>query len=136
LQESKRKMIECTFGILQKKFLYIAHPCRLQSVEAAKTVFLCCVVLHNMVVEERIALNLEVENMGEEDDSPSLSTSVDAPITAGSSSSSSITIGDDTNEMIFQYENELKIIKDHKRHLELRKDLIAHFWSLNGGESV
>lgn len=53
-QESKRKTIERGFGVLEKKFHITVNPIQLYFVEDIRTVVLGCIVLHNMMVKERV----------------------------------------------------------------------------------
>ena len=49
--ESSRKDIECVFGILKKRFLFLKHPIRFQSPEIIHRTFLTCCVLHNLLLD-------------------------------------------------------------------------------------
>jgi len=53
-QESKRKGVECTIGVLKKKFHSLVHPIRLFYVDDIYYLVGGCIVLHNMMVTERI----------------------------------------------------------------------------------
>lgn len=46
--ESLRKDVECTFGILKKRFAILKHRSRLHSKELVEDIFRSCCVLHNM----------------------------------------------------------------------------------------
>jgi hypothetical protein len=59
-QESSRKDIERAFGVLQRKFHIIVKPVELWHVDDIRDVVECCIMLHNMMVAERIARD-EVE---------------------------------------------------------------------------
>lgn len=66
--ESIRKDVECTFGILKKRFMILKHPSRFRDQETIGHVFKTCCALHNMLIEfdgydssEDIA---EVEDLG------------------------------------------------------------------------
>lgn len=52
-QEGRRKDIERAFGVLQSKFHIIVVPSRLWSKADMKTIIYACVILHNMVVNEK-----------------------------------------------------------------------------------
>lgn len=54
LQESIRKDVERAFGVLQAKWAIVGMPARLWSVETLSTILKCCIILHNMCVEDRI----------------------------------------------------------------------------------
>ena len=51
-QESIRKDVERAFGILQARFAIVRMPSRLWSVEDMGMIMKCCIILHNMVVED------------------------------------------------------------------------------------
>ena len=54
VQEAIRKDVERGFGILQARFAFTKTPCRLwQRVDMTKAMY-CCIVLHNMLIDERV----------------------------------------------------------------------------------
>ena len=48
--ELTRKDVECVFGILKKRFLFLKHPIRLHSPEQIQNAFVTCCVLHNILL--------------------------------------------------------------------------------------
>jgi hypothetical protein len=48
--ESLRKDVECTFGILKKRFMILKHACRLHNIEDMERIFRTCCVLHNILL--------------------------------------------------------------------------------------
>ena len=54
MQEAVRKDIECTFGILVQKFQVLQRPLRGWYENDINDIVQCCVILHNMVQEERM----------------------------------------------------------------------------------
>lgn len=54
MQESVRKDVERAFGILVKKFHILARPIRRWYIEDIRTMLYTCIILHNMVIEERL----------------------------------------------------------------------------------
>jgi hypothetical protein len=56
-QESKRKDIECFFGVFKKKFHLFARPIMLRNETEIVDAFYCCLILHNIAVAERIRLD-------------------------------------------------------------------------------
>lgn len=54
LQEAARKDIERAFGVLQCMWHIISTPSRFETVDTMKVVMKCVIILHNMVVEERV----------------------------------------------------------------------------------
>ena len=49
--ESMRKDVECTFGIMKKRWRILKHPIRLRGVETTDKVWRTCCALHNMLLE-------------------------------------------------------------------------------------
>jgi hypothetical protein len=49
--ELVRKDVECVFGILKKRFLFLKHPIRLHDPEQIQRVFTTCCVLHNILLD-------------------------------------------------------------------------------------
>jgi hypothetical protein len=49
--ESLRKDVECTFGILKKRFMILKHAVRLHNIEDLEHVFRSCCILHNILLE-------------------------------------------------------------------------------------
>ncbi len=53
-QESSRKDIERAFGVLQRKFHFLVHSVELWYADNIHSVVMCCLILHNMMVEYRV----------------------------------------------------------------------------------
>jgi hypothetical protein len=53
-QESARKDIERAFGALQNKFKAIAHPIHFMDLRCVYNMAACCLIMHNMGVQERV----------------------------------------------------------------------------------
>ena len=51
-QEAARKDVERAFGVLQARFAIVARPARFWSLKFISQVLKCCIVLHNMIVED------------------------------------------------------------------------------------
>jgi hypothetical protein len=52
VQASLRKDIECTFGVLKKRFNIISSPGRSYSVRILGLIMRTCVILHNMIIDD------------------------------------------------------------------------------------
>ncbi|GMF24789.1 unnamed protein product [Phytophthora fragariaefolia] len=52
LQESVRKDVERTFGVLQARFAVVARSARTWSLDTIKKTMKCCVILHNMIIDD------------------------------------------------------------------------------------
>ena len=53
-QESCRKDVERAFGVLQRKYLVLRNPIEAWDEVKMRDVVLCCIMMHNMMVEERM----------------------------------------------------------------------------------
>lgn len=56
-QESKRKDIERAFGVFQARCGALAVPLRIHSLEKIGSLVECCLIIHNMAVQERVMGN-------------------------------------------------------------------------------
>ncbi|XP_058782776.1 uncharacterized protein LOC131657378 [Vicia villosa] len=52
-QESARKYVERAFGVLQSRFAIIRGPARAWHMETLKYTIYACIILHNMIVEDK-----------------------------------------------------------------------------------
>jgi Plant transposon protein len=59
-QESCRKDVERVFAVLENKFQILQRAFRLHSSLEINSIVLSCIILHNMMVEQRIAQDGEV----------------------------------------------------------------------------
>jgi hypothetical protein len=50
LIESLRKDVECLFGILKKRFMFLKHAVRFHNIEPISDIFRTCCILHNMLL--------------------------------------------------------------------------------------
>lgn len=51
--ESVRKDVECTFGILKKRWKILEYGIRFRDIKVLEQVFTVCCILHNMMVDDR-----------------------------------------------------------------------------------
>ena len=58
LQEAVRKDIERAFGGLQSKWHILTSPIRAWYQEDIHSIVMCCIILHNMMVEEGVSESL------------------------------------------------------------------------------
>lgn len=72
LQRYKRKDIEWAFGVLQSRFVIIRGPVRFWDKRILNNIMNCCVILHNMILEDEKDMNLELfyNNVGSHVKSP------------------------------------------------------------------
>ncbi|GJX27370.1 ALP1-like protein [Tanacetum coccineum] len=52
VQESSRKDIERAFGVLQCRWRIIRQPARAYQINALKRIMYCCIILHNMILDD------------------------------------------------------------------------------------
>ena len=74
-QESVRKDVERTFGVLQARFPFIKRPCLLWSKELMGKILMACIIMHNMIVEDERDTYLNqyettYHQTGDEDEEP------------------------------------------------------------------
>ena len=66
VQEAARKDIERAFGVFQSRFDIVRGPARFWDKKTLRNIMTCCVILHNMILEDERGLNLEFfyDNVG------------------------------------------------------------------------
>jgi len=126
LQEAKRKQVECAFGVLQARWRILALACKLWRKEAMDLVITCCIILHNMIVEDEWEENEDAvknnnyvfqEANGERFQVDKLYKD-ESTESFGSAN---------IREMRRRYQ-------DNARHHELKNDLIEHLWKRQGSK--
>jgi hypothetical protein len=117
-QESIRKDIERAFGVLQARWRIIAQPARHWDREILDDVVKCCVILHNMIVEdEREDTN---DNQYDDFDGNIVEPTYD------------ITVGSRRDPALISFSNMLQRISQVQNpaiHLSLRNDLKQHLYA-------
>ena len=96
-----------SFGVLQGRFAIISNPCRQWSMETISDIMFACVILHDMIIDDEKALELEDLNLR-------------GPVVL----SRGLTFEDlmmGTRE-----------IENEDIHYSLSGDLIQHLWALKG----
>jgi len=111
--ESARKDVERAFGVLQAQFAIVRRPARFWELEMLKDVMMACVILHNMIVEDKQT------NTGEEDlEYEQLNEPLEI-VTLGATN--------DFSEFLRRHHS----IKDKETHSQLQLDLVEHLWQLH-----
>ena len=66
VQEAARKDIERAFGVLQSRFVIVRGSAHFWDKRTLKNIITCCVILHNMILEDERGMNLEFfyDNVG------------------------------------------------------------------------
>ncbi|KAK1686479.1 hypothetical protein QYE76_047327 [Lolium multiflorum] len=115
-QEAARKDVERAFGILQQRFAVVRFPAITWSQDQMWEVMNCCVILHNMIIEnERKYLVPEVELLQPYHRLGPLAQ-LDDQVTASWASF-----------LAMRQE-----IRDSRVHQELQDDLVDHLWARKG----
>ncbi|KAI5006218.1 hypothetical protein ZWY2020_033461 [Hordeum vulgare] len=109
-QEAARKDIERAFGVLQARFAIVRGPARFWDKKTLVNIMKCCVILHNMILEDERGLNLPCfyDNVGtrvQPERNPS---------------------------RIHAFLEAHREIEDATTHGRLRDDLVEHHWQLDG----
>ncbi|XP_057785257.1 uncharacterized protein LOC131002807 [Salvia miltiorrhiza] len=65
MRESARKNIERAFGVLQARWGIIQSSARGWYVDNLKEIMMCCIILHNMIVEKELPIGeMTTQDMG------------------------------------------------------------------------
>lgn len=122
-QEALRKDVERAFGVLQSRFHILARPSRFWYSDKMNSIVSTCVIIHNMIVEQRAYQQ------------PTFSSSniitEDEPISrpVGFTHNRSMTVLRGTIAEVLQ---RTKALQDGKEHLLLRSQLVDHLWKWRG----
>ncbi|XP_074306406.1 uncharacterized protein LOC141641650 [Silene latifolia] len=122
-QEAARKDVERAFGVLQARFAVIRKPALTWSEQLMRKILKCCIIIHNMVVEDErdtyanYSDPTEFDNNGNEEghlnvEDPEYEVGYTAPITA--------------------YIQNRNRIRNARAHQVLRADLIENIWQKFG----
>ncbi|XP_076931294.1 uncharacterized protein LOC143596394 [Bidens hawaiensis] len=101
-QESARKDIERTFGVIKKRWAMLANPIRFWTREKITEVVITCIILHNMILE---------------DEGKAICQNYQGDISRQESAI--------TNE---QRLTNIDIIKSRELHDNIRHELVEHLW--------
>nr|XP_043611729.1 uncharacterized protein LOC122583382 [Erigeron canadensis] len=108
-QEAARKDVERAFGVLQGRWQIVEQQARSYSVNKIKRIMLCCVILHNMIVEDNGRAITEFEE--------ELIANTVLPTRTWSERCST---------QLRMYGE----FRDRRTHHELRNALVEHVWNL------
>jgi hypothetical protein len=59
MQEKACKDVERAFGVLQSRWGIVENPCWQWKLETIIDIMMACIVLHNMIIEDKQGYNLE-----------------------------------------------------------------------------
>tara|TARA_R110002050_G_scaffold50146_1_gene116017 strand:- start:173 stop:691 length:519 start_codon:yes stop_codon:yes gene_type:complete len=116
--EAVRKDIERAFGILQARFAFLTKPCLLWYVEDIASAVECCIILHNMIVEE------ESDSLSFDDDDSNIDLYI--PTSFPSQPSHSRT----TPDILDLYIQNTRELQSYHKFKTFRTHLINHLYSL------
>jgi hypothetical protein len=130
VQEGARKDIERCFGVLVQRFQILAHPLRNFFWDDVVDILDCCIILHNMVVENR---------------RPLFATGANAAAAAAAAATNDIpafslfgTDNDDPTLVANLQQAEIRSMqmaalsermKSRDEHHSLKNDLVEHIWN-------
>ena len=106
--------MERFFAAIQNQFHIVRYPCNLWDDHAMSTVLVCCVILHNMIIEDEWGEDLEKLTHTNDFDVKEFER------------------GDGIRSQI----NFLEVRQEYmnlEHHYNLRNDLIEHLWDLKYG---
>jgi hypothetical protein len=109
-QEAARKDIERAFSVLQARFAIVRGPARFWDKKTLVNIMKCCVILHNMILEDERGLNL-----------PCFYDNVGTRVRAERNP--------DRLQAFLQAHRD---IENANTHNQLRDDLVEHHWQLLG----
>jgi hypothetical protein len=110
-QEVVPKDIERAFGVLQQRWAIIARPARHWDLQTITDIMMCCIVLHNMILDDEWGLDLEQLFDG------------------------NFVLPPRRRNLTFhELRKGTHHIEDIQAHFSLRNDLIEHLWQLRGEE--
>ncbi|GKE58840.1 ALP1-like protein isoform X1, partial [Tanacetum coccineum] len=110
VQESARKDIERAFGVLQDRWGIITQPVRAYQINTIKRIMYCCIILHNMILDDQDFDISEYTDMYVSPKSNIQRTWV---------------------ERCERLRRKNKELRDMRVHDNLRHDIVEHLWNLN-----
>ncbi|KAK9997521.1 hypothetical protein SO802_022207 [Lithocarpus litseifolius] len=116
-QEAYKKYVERAFGVLQVRFVIVCGPTRFFYLETLQKIMTACIILHNMIVEDKRDDNEMVDLDYEQIDG------VDNP---------PMQVLREQSDGFMSYIERYGRIRDREIHFQLQLDLIEHLWQLQG----
>jgi hypothetical protein len=126
-QESVRKDVERAFGVLQSRWRVISTPSRYWYMPVMEDIMYCCIILHNMIVEE----NRDSDDC---DDSWDAYWDVSEQLQDENSRCVDYVGGvrEDYDDSFEMYIEPWEALHDDFEHRLLRHDLTEYLWELRG----
>jgi hypothetical protein len=113
-QESARKDVERAFGVLQSRFAIVREPVRYWDEKTLAYIMKACIIMHNMIIVDEGAMNLEFDHEHEVNSFISVSHGEIPEL-----------------HDILQTHNR---IRDRATSSQLQQDLIEYLWEQYGNE--
>ena len=113
-QEAVRKNVERAFGVLQARFAVVRGPAKQWDPETLWEVMTCCVIMHNMIVEDE--RDESIFDQGFDYQGENIEPLHQDPTTF---------------EQFVQFHREMR---DWHTHLNLQNDLVEHVWDHIGNQ--
>ena len=115
-QDSTRKDIKQAFGVLQARFAIVQGLSHFLERETLKDVMKACIILHNMIVEDKQNVNEIDFNYDVTEENPHLSVSQECTI------------------KLFEFIQTHHRIRDKPTHSSLQANLVEHLWQIHGAQ--
>ena len=118
MQEGQRKDVERTFGVLQARFAMVSNPCRLWKRSKMATIMFCCIILHNMIIEDERGMDYpDFEYEGARQPPELFRTT---------------TLRNEEQYAIHNDHHE--VYRNAAIHNRLQRDLMEHIWNSHGNQ--
>ena len=117
MQEAARKDVERAFGVLQACWGIVRSAAMIWESETLWQVMTCCVILHNMIVEDvsdGVTQTHDFEAPGEQVEIPK----------------------DKDATQLMNFPQIHQNLRDHQVHTHLLNDLVEHTWTHNGDQGA
>ncbi|XP_038708565.1 putative nuclease HARBI1 [Tripterygium wilfordii] len=117
-QEAARKDVKRAFGVLQSKWAITQGPVRFWDEETVTNIMNCCIILHNMIIEDERHLNIEPWQ-------PVLGEVMPSDL-----------LEHDEGLLGCFISSRMQQVRDRSVNGRLRNDLMIHLWNNFGGETA
>ena len=115
-QEAARKDIERAFGVIQIRFGITHMPCRMWYLVDMHSAMMCCIVLHNMIIQDRGSLDPIIEGFTSE---TRIIPKLQDP---------------EVQNTLMAYLQNTLLLRDSNAHQQLQRDLTMDLWLKEGGQ--
>jgi hypothetical protein len=116
-QESERKVVECSFGVLQSWFNIVRRPAKMWKRRDVVNIIQAYIIWHNMIVE---------------DEKQEVAIPIDLNMNPGASIALPPEVSTEANLCFADVLRRNNEIRDSSKHIELKNDLVEHIWRRYG----